>query len=56
MDLNYLLHREQVSLMRADKAGCNEARQGHRALARAYGLLVTQLQADLGATAVRQAY
>lgn len=36
MDLNYLLSRHQVSLMRADSAASPEARFAHRALARAY--------------------
>jgi hypothetical protein len=36
MDMNYLLSRHQVSMMRADAAACPEARIAHRALARAY--------------------
>ena len=36
MDLNYLLSRHQVSLMRADSAASPEARFAHRGLARAY--------------------
>lgn len=51
MDLNYLLYREQVSLMRANGAACTEARHAHRALARAYRLLVERLQTGLGAAA-----
>ena len=36
MDLNELLHRHQVSLMRADGASCLEARAAHMGLARGY--------------------
>lgn len=36
MALNYLLHRHQVSLMRADAAACVSARSSHRALANGY--------------------
>ena len=37
MDINYLLAREQVSLINARRATGAEARQAHNALARAYG-------------------
>lgn len=37
MDINYLLHREQISLMMASKAASGEARHAHRGLARGYG-------------------
>lgn len=36
MALNYLLHRHQVSLMRADAASCVSARSSHLALANGY--------------------
>lgn len=36
MDLNYLLHRHQVSLMRAATATNAEARLAHGSLARGY--------------------
>lgn len=36
MGLNYLLHRHQVSLMRAASAPKPEARRSHRALASGY--------------------
>jgi len=36
MDLNYLLHRHQVSLIRADYAACEPARVAHRELASLY--------------------
>jgi hypothetical protein len=37
VDINYLLKREQISLMRAEKADCLEARIAHQGLARGYG-------------------
>lgn len=40
MDTNYLLRREQVSLMMAGKAASAEARLAHTGLARAYGKLL----------------
>jgi len=40
MDLNYLLHRQQVELMRADAALCTASGQAHRALAGLYGSLI----------------
>jgi hypothetical protein len=36
MDINYLLMREQVSLMRAKSARSVEARKAHEGLARSY--------------------
>ncbi|GAA0731551.1 hypothetical protein [Sphingomonas japonica] len=41
MDTNYLLHREQVSLMRAKRARSSEARMAHAGLARGYAGLLT---------------
>ncbi len=46
MDLNYLLFREQVALMRADSAAGPEARLAHRALARGYADRIRTVQAD----------
>lgn len=40
MDTNYLLQREQVSLMMARKANCSSARHAHAGLARGYGALL----------------
>ena len=40
MDTNYLLKREQVSLVMAHSAAGLEARYSHAALAKAYGLLL----------------
>jgi hypothetical protein len=36
MDINYLLKRHQISLMRAQLANCAEARLAHEGLARLY--------------------
>lgn len=36
MDLNYLYHRHQLSLMRADAAACASSRAAHHELARGY--------------------
>lgn len=43
MSLNYLLHRHQISLMRADAATGAEARLSHRALAAGYSLRIDEL-------------
>lgn len=43
MDINYLLKREQVSLMRAKAARSAEARVAHEGLARAYGQRLRQV-------------
>jgi hypothetical protein len=49
MDLNYLLARHQVSLMRAqDASGC-EARVAHHRLAGEYAVRIEALKAQLGA-------
>ncbi len=37
MDINELLHREQVSLANATNATCRESRRAHEGLARGYG-------------------
>jgi hypothetical protein len=39
-DLNYLLHREQVALLRAQLAASSESRCAHEGLARAYGVRI----------------
>jgi hypothetical protein len=36
LDFNYLYHRQQVSLMRADRAANGAARAAHEGLARLY--------------------
>ena len=49
MDLNYLLARHQISLMRAqDASGC-EARVAHHRLATEYAQRIETLKAQLGA-------
>jgi len=48
MDLNYLLSRHQISLMRADTAGCREAAIAHRGLARGYAARIQEHQRRLG--------
>jgi len=40
MDINYLLKREQTSLMMARNANCSSSRHAHAGLARAYGALL----------------
>lgn len=54
MDLNYLFHRQQVSLMRADAAICVESRHAHSALARGYAGAIERIQQDAGAGAFAQ--
>lgn len=40
MDLNYLYHRHQVSLMRAEAAACLDSRGAHLGLARGYARVI----------------
>ena len=49
MDLNYLLSRHQVSLMRAGAAPCVASRACHRAFAAGYGVRIRELQLAAGA-------
>jgi len=49
VDLNYLLSRHQISLMRADSASCSEARIAHRGMARAYAERIRVIQKLIGA-------
>ncbi len=49
MDLNYLLYREQASLMRAGAAKSVEARRAHLGLASGYGEAIRKMQRALGA-------
>ena len=49
MDLNYLLSRHQISLMRADATDCRSARHAHRGLAAGYASRIRLLQRELGA-------
>ncbi len=49
MDLNYLLSRYQISMMRAEGAATREAAIAHRGLARGYAARIREMQIDLGA-------
>lgn len=49
MDLNYLLSRHQISLMRADSAACPEAAIAHRGLAQGYAVRIREHRQRLGA-------
>ncbi|GEM_PF-1876799 len=49
MDLNYLLSRYQISVMRAEGAATREAEIAHRGLARGYAARIREMQIDLGA-------
>jgi len=51
MDLNYLLSRHQLSLVRSTRAAGREARLAHRGLADGYAHRIADLQARSGATA-----
>ncbi len=51
LDLNYLLSRHQVSLMRAQAATTPEARYSHAGLATHYADAIRSMQTVLGATA-----
>jgi hypothetical protein len=48
MDLNYLFHRHQVSLMMAAAAAGVEARKAHAQLARRYATRIASSQSDVG--------
>lgn len=48
MDLNYLFHRHQVSLMMAAAAGGVEAQAAHAQLARRYAARIATTQAGTG--------
>ena len=51
MDLNYLYHRQQVELMRADAAACLPSRNAHLGLARLFDSLIQRRRAaaEIGA-------
>ena len=53
MDLNYLYLRQQVSLMRADRAACGPSRAAHQGLAQLYGALIARRKADRSPMALR---
>jgi len=48
MDLNYLLYRHQVSLMRAKASDCLCATRSHRDLAKGYADRIRVLRSALG--------
>lgn len=50
MDVNYLLAREQVSLMRASSAASPEARIAHQGLARGYKTRLAEKGLPVGRT------
>ena len=50
MDLNLLLHRHQLSLMRVDRAVTAEERRSHEQFARDYGERICIARSQLGAT------
>lgn len=45
MDLNYLLHRQQVERFRSESAACDEARDAHARLAALYESEIKRLTA-----------
>jgi hypothetical protein len=49
MDLNYLFHRHQVSMMMAAAARGSEARMAHVQLAGRYATKIARVQAQMGA-------
>ncbi|WP_341207047.1 hypothetical protein [uncultured Sphingomonas sp.] len=49
MDLNYLFHRHQVSVMMAAAARGSEARMAHVQLAGRYATKIATVQAQMGA-------
>ena len=49
MDFNYLYHRQQISLMRADRASCGPSRAAHEELAQLYGGVIQRSRAEQGA-------
>lgn len=55
MDLNYLLSRHLVSLMRATSALSVEARHAHRAFAKHYAERIREFHAASGAGVVKSA-
>lgn len=46
MDLNYLYHRHQVSLMMADSAACSRSRLAHLGLVAAYARKIEQAKSE----------
>jgi len=53
MDINYLLEREQVERVRADRAACANSRAAHRELAERYRALIEEQRGDIRAARCR---
>ena len=45
MDINYLLEREQIERVRADRAACGQSRAAHVDMADGYRLLIEDYRA-----------
>ena len=54
MDLNYLLHRHQISLMRATVAACAASRRAHEGFVSVYADAVARHRALSGSAIVLQ--
>jgi hypothetical protein len=54
VDLNYLLSRHQISMMRADAATTREAGLAHRAFAKEYAARIAAHQERVGAGLILQ--
>jgi hypothetical protein len=52
MDLNQLLHRHQLSLMRVDRAATAEERLSHQRFVQDYAERIHVVRSQLGATSV----
>jgi hypothetical protein len=48
-DLNYLYHRQQIALIRADYAPTAEARRGHQRIAGKYREMIVNFRRDRAA-------
>jgi hypothetical protein len=46
VDFNYLYHRQQVSLMRADLASCGPSRAAHEGLAQLYSGMIERRKSE----------
>lgn len=55
MDFNYLYHRQQVSLMRADLASCGASRAAHEGLAQLYRGMIERRRGERGAARQHEA-
>lgn len=55
MDINYLLHREQIERIRAATAGCDEARRAHLRMADLYREQIEGYRSAVAAASARRA-